>query len=110
MYSKISPMKIVKFQPHHNLIFQTADSVGCSTVHDTKDSNKTCIFPFNWNGTSHHSCNLDEDKGYWCSTEVTDETSGFIDDKWGICSSKCQGKNMISMNYVKHGKIQGCKL
>ena len=80
----------------YKICFLTTDSVDCSMVHDTKDSNKTCIFPFNWNGTTHYSCNLDENKGYWCSTEV-DETGGFIEGKWGICSSKCQGKTLPSI-------------
>ena len=97
---KIAPRKLLNYSFYvYKICFLTTDSVDCSTVHDTKDSNKTCIFPFNWNGTTHYSCNLDENKGYWCSTEV-DETGGFIEDKWGICSSKCQGKNMLSIGFI----------
>ena len=87
---------------YHISCFLTAESVDCSTVHDSKDSlnsNKTCVFPFNWNGTTHYSCNFDEKKGYWCSTEV-DETGGFIEDKWGICSSKCQGTYKYAFNCI----------
>ena len=98
-HTKKSCLKIVKFLLYHISCFLTAESVDCSTVHDSKDSlnsNKTCVFPFNWNGTTHYNCNFNEKEGYWCSTEV-DETGGFIEDKWGICSSKCQGKNMLSI-------------
>ena len=82
--------------------FLTAESVDCSTIDDSKDSlnsNKTCVFPFNWNGTTHYSCNFDEEKGYWCSTKV-DETGGFLEDKWGICSSKCLGTNMPLIVFI----------
>ena len=89
-------LKIVKHYLYYILYFQITDSVECLTVHDTKDPKKPCIFPFNWKGQSHYSCNLDEEKGYWCSTDV-DETDGFVEGKWGICSSKCQGETMISI-------------
>ena len=45
---------------------------------------KTCIFPFNYNGTSYSDCTTAGHDKLWCPTKVDDEKNT-IEDQWGNC-------------------------
>ena len=45
---------------------------------------KSCVFPFNYNGTTFFDCtSVDHDQA-WCSTEV-DEEGNLVGGQWGNC-------------------------
>ena len=45
---------------------------------------KTCIFPFNYNGTTFTDCTTADHDKLWCPTKVDDEKNT-IEDQWGNC-------------------------
>ena len=53
------------------------------------DINKTCIFPFIFNGHQTTTCLEDKDE-IWCSTLV-DESGEHVggQGKWGLCGPNC---------------------
>mmetsp|Transcript_19380 Transcript_19380/g.35232 ORF Transcript_19380/g.35232 Transcript_19380/m.35232 type:complete len:388 (-) Transcript_19380:58-1221(-) len=58
---------------------------GCTTTGSAGvGAGHACIFPFIYEGITHHSCG----GSGWCATE-TDEIGRFIGGKWGRCSSRC---------------------
>ena len=71
--------------------YETSKKASCTTVSGEK-SNKTCIFPFIYNGITFNSCTLswshDHTKA-WCSTRV-DESGKHISGHYGFCEPACQ--------------------
>ena len=47
---------------------------------------KTCIFPFNYNGTSYSKCTTAGHDKLWCPTKVDDEQNT-IEEQWGNCQT-----------------------
>ena len=45
--------------------------------------NKSCVFPFKYNGIEHSKCIRDDRHAYWCPTSLDEE------DNYGFCSSNC---------------------
>ena len=45
---------------------------------------KTCIFPFNYNGTTFTDCTTAGHDQLWCPTKVDDEQNT-IEEQWGNC-------------------------
>ena len=47
-------------------------------------SMKSCIFPFNYNGTSYSDCTTVGHDQLWCPTQV-DIDGNLIEEQWGNC-------------------------
>jgi len=78
--------------------------VGCKTVSGV-DKDKTCVFPFTYDGNTYDSCtNADETNParIWCATKVHMEEAGarvdgagpkmgdMVKGKWGFCDTKAK--------------------
>ena len=59
------------------------------------DSNKTCIFPFNYQDEVFWSCTTTDNNGvHWCATEVSSDGI-YVSSKWGICGVECPKESKI---------------
>ena len=56
---------------------------GCAT----KDG-QSCVFPFQYDGTSYSNCTTYNHDQLWCATEV-DANGEYIGGQWGDCNSNC---------------------
>ena len=45
---------------------------------------KSCIFPFNYNGTSYSDCTTVGHDQLWCPTQV-DVDGNLLEEQWGNC-------------------------
>ena len=51
------------------------------------DVNKTCIFPFIYDGVKYSTC-FDDPEGFICSTLV-DKSGNHVQGNWGYCGPNC---------------------
>ena len=62
------------------------------------ENGQTCIFPFNYKGTTYHQCPSVDNNVPWCAYEV-DSAGTLVEGEWGNCTATCfcshgwQGKN-----------------
>ena len=64
----------------------TTNETHTSHKQPVPDQNKSCVFPFNYEGEDYNRCtNYDCPDCFWCGTEynVTYETG------WGLCAQDC---------------------
>ena len=77
--------------------------MSCSTI-SGKTPNLPCVFPFEFEGTTYHSCSW-EDGTRWCSTKV-DENGQHLKGNWGNCESNCpMGCHVLEQ---RTGKFKPC--
>ena len=52
--------------------------------------NRSCVFPFSFEGTVYEGCIIVGDDTSWCSTEV-DSDGHHVGGEWGYCAAGCLG-------------------
>ena len=71
--------------------YKTSSKQSCTTISGERP-NKTCKFPFIFEGLTFNSCTLswsNNNTKAWCSTKV-DDSGYYKPGQWGFCESACQ--------------------
>ena len=85
--------------------------MACKTI----GSDKPCIFPFKYEGSTYNRCTRkdSENNRPWCATKVNKEDDNHVIDKqWGDCTDGCPGTGCKgdNFNFYFHSVMQLVKV
>ena len=92
-----------------NLVFPL---VFTCTTKTGPDPNKSCQFPFKYDGITYNQCTTDGNEENetlaWCSTKV-DNSGNHVagQGKYGFCEPKCQPRNIGRFFTIYLDSLQG---